>query len=283
VGISAIYHVLTALGRALFPRWAAPTDVILYYHGVAASQRAEFRRQVEWLSKHREIVALAELRDLSAVGNRCVMTFDDGLSNIVDNAIPTLQELGLPATVFAVSENLGKLPRWDIPPRDPDAKVRLMTAEELAALPQPLIDVGSHTATHRSLATLTAERVREELQKSRRQLEEILGRPVRALSVPYGAVLPQLPAIAAACGYSTLVTSSPESVTRESNPLNLGRIGVSPDDWGIEFRLKALGAYSWRRWLPRHRARSASTAPVAELERCSATVAVSAEAVRRGG
>ena len=67
---------------------------------------------------------------------------------------------------------------------------------------------------------------------------------------------PRLADIAQECGYEMVPTSAPTTITSETDPMAFGRFGVGPDDWNIEFRLKALGAYAWRRWLPRHRRRS---------------------------
>lgn len=252
LAISAGYYALTRVSGWFFPRWFAAGNVILYYHGVADRQREAFRRQMQWLCRRRRIVPLSQIMDGDA-GKRCSITFDDAISNILANAMPVLKELQLPATVFAVSGNLGEEPQWKISASDPDAQVKVMTARELAELPRQGIQVGSHTVTHRALSDLSLEEVRAELVDSRRQLEAAMHQPVRFLSVPYGAVHPQLPAIAAGSGYGMVVTSAPQLVTRESGPLCLGRFGVSPDDWKLEFRLKALGAYAWRRFLPRHR------------------------------
>jgi peptidoglycan/xylan/chitin deacetylase (PgdA/CDA1 family) len=255
VTVSALYHVCANTIRILRPRRRKGAGVILYYHGVSAEQRRSFMRQIQWLANNRSIVPLADIKSRAAQRSGiCSLTFDDAFQNVLLNAVPVLEEARVPAVVFAVAGCLGRTPTWSIPSTDPDAELKVMSADELASLPWPLIEVGSHTYTHRPLAKLPSPQVHEELERSRQCLEEITRRPVRFLSAPYGSVHPQLPTFAEAAGYSLVVTSSPQPVTSESDIFNLGRIAVSADDWSLEFKLKALGAYAWRRWLGRHRA-----------------------------
>jgi peptidoglycan/xylan/chitin deacetylase (PgdA/CDA1 family) len=64
---------------------------------------------------------------------------------------------------------------------------RAITAEEAVALTDGgLIDVGAHTVTHPMLGALPADRQRDELVRSKRDLEDILGRPVPGFAYPYG-------------------------------------------------------------------------------------------------
>ena len=46
----------------------------------------------------------------------------------------------------------------------------------------------SHTASHRALTGLSDEEMKEEFERSNARLEELTGRPVRALCYPTGAV-----------------------------------------------------------------------------------------------
>jgi peptidoglycan/xylan/chitin deacetylase (PgdA/CDA1 family) len=64
---------------------------------------------------------------------------------------------------------------------------RTLTREEVVALGQGrLIDIGSHTVHHVSLATLPVTVQREELQHSKTALEALLGNTVDGFSYPYG-------------------------------------------------------------------------------------------------
>lgn len=94
---------------------------ILMYHGVverplvpACWQQlpvAAFRRQVEWVGRRFRVLPLVEALDRMREGTlpprSCALTFDDGFENDVSVAAPILARLGLPATVFVVTDLLG--------------------------------------------------------------------------------------------------------------------------------------------------------------------------------
>jgi peptidoglycan/xylan/chitin deacetylase (PgdA/CDA1 family) len=64
---------------------------------------------------------------------------------------------------------------------------RVVTREELRHLAEGnLVQIGAHTVTHAALSQLTAERQREEIAGSRRDLEAALERQVTGFSYPFG-------------------------------------------------------------------------------------------------
>jgi len=69
------------------------------------------------------------------------------------------------------------------------ADAMLMTWDHVRELRAAGMDVQSHTRTHRVLQTLSAADLCDELQGSRRELEQELGEPVRAISYPVGHAL----------------------------------------------------------------------------------------------
>jgi peptidoglycan/xylan/chitin deacetylase (PgdA/CDA1 family) len=64
---------------------------------------------------------------------------------------------------------------------------RTLSLEEACSLAQgELIEVGSHTVTHPVLSALSAASQRDEIQRSKTYLEELLGRPLMSFAYPYG-------------------------------------------------------------------------------------------------
>lgn len=62
-----------------------------------------------------------------------------------------------------------------------------LTACQLGALvADGLVDIGAHTMTHPSLAALTSEQQRAEIQESRCRLQALVGAPVTSFSYPFG-------------------------------------------------------------------------------------------------
>ena len=71
--------------------------------------------------------------------------------------------------------------------RAPRQTHRTLTTEELVAVgSDPLVEIGSHTVNHPSLAALTTEDRRREILDGKAALERWLGRPVSTFAYPYG-------------------------------------------------------------------------------------------------
>ena len=70
--------------------------VVLAYHSVRPQERARFARQMDDLVRYAKPVR-PDVKSLPADGNRyAVVTFDDGLENIIGNALPELNRARFP-------------------------------------------------------------------------------------------------------------------------------------------------------------------------------------------
>lgn len=129
------------------------------------------------------------------------ITLDDGYRNNLTHALPVLQRHGFSSTCYAVSQLLGQSNVWDhalgIPPSP------LMTASELQAWVAGGQEVGSHTRHHVRLPELPDAEAQDEIERSRRELEQTCGVPVRHFCYPYGAWLPQHEAQVRAAAYES--------------------------------------------------------------------------------
>lgn len=127
-------------------------------------------------------VELGDLCDRQARGEPldglAAVTFDDGLHGVYRHALPILRDLDVPATVFVVADPESSAQPW------PGS--RTMTNEEVRALAENGVTIGSHTMSHASLPGLDAAALRHELHDSRARLEELVQQPVDLLAYPYG-------------------------------------------------------------------------------------------------
>jgi len=81
-----------------------------------AVTRSTFRRQLDYLARHHEVVGLHELLDrVDDPSGAVAVTFDDGYADNLHHALPLLRERGMPATIFVVSGYVetGRHPAWD--------------------------------------------------------------------------------------------------------------------------------------------------------------------------
>lgn len=88
------------------------------------------------------------------------------------------------------------------------------------------VEIGSHTKSHPQLSTLSGEALREELQSSKKDLEERLGRKIEHFCYPYGDLNAAVKEEVAQAGYRSAVTTRRGHVLDRSDPLLLPRIPI---------------------------------------------------------
>lgn len=112
------------------------------------------------------------------------LTFDDGYTEVRDIAWPLLSERKIPFHVFLVTDYAGRENRWDLSlGRPPFRHLDWPSVREMAASG---ITFGSHTASHVDLTRMSRGDARANLERSRTDIEDVLGKAVRTLSYPYG-------------------------------------------------------------------------------------------------
>jgi len=162
------------------------------------------------------------------------VTFDDGYAHLRDILPDLMQEFGLRPTVFLPTAYLGCNNSWDYSsvfrstPHLDAAGIR-----ELASLG---VEFGAHGHRHVDLTRLKEADLRDELERSRKTLEDILGQPVTSLSYPFGRVNHSVATAAADAGYRYGLTMSFPSAS--DSDLTLGRIPVYGFDTWFSLRQK---------------------------------------------
>lgn len=221
-------------------RWGYPIDSfprVLAYHKVT---RFEFGGT--WVPPGRFIAQLDHLldRDCSFIsenkfleilsGRRVcaarevLLTFDDGYQELMEKALPALEKREIPAHIFVVTDFIGRENSWELDL--PGRRCRHLSVGEIRDLAGRGFSFGSHTRTHRDLTRLDPEATLDELVRSKEKLEEILGRPVRSLSYPFGRFDERISREAAAAGYEAAFSMYPPGSNSRLDPLALRREGV---------------------------------------------------------
>jgi peptidoglycan/xylan/chitin deacetylase (PgdA/CDA1 family) len=218
---------------------------VLYYHSVLENQSEKFIRQLDYLSKIYSFVSLSSLNRLPTKKNLISITFDDGLSSILRNALPELKKREIPTTIFIPAANIDNFPKWEQKDQEIYYSDKIMSREEIRELSDRGIEIASHTLHHTDLRNVHSEAAKEELLLSKSILEEITGIEVVSFSFPYGSYNDELINLAFESGYSIVYTTQPEIIYLPTKRKVFGRVSVEPDDSLLEFKLKAAGAYSW--------------------------------------
>jgi peptidoglycan/xylan/chitin deacetylase (PgdA/CDA1 family) len=183
--------------------------VVLMYHGLHRDPLEphfdprysvlpiDFERQMRLLAMRRERAWLPGMAPAIAppAAPEVMITFDDGFTSDAEIALPCLRAAGLRAAFFVTTDFV------DRPGR--------VTRAQLLAIAAAGMSIGSHGATHRFLSTLPAEALREELRRSRSELEQWTGQPVTLLALPGGRGGVRERDAALAAGYTLVFGSEP--------------------------------------------------------------------------
>lgn len=126
-----------------------------------------------------------------------VVTFDDGYENLHQYALPILSQYCFGATIFMVTEHVGKQNDWATFPKGMTRRA-ILSWDQAKALREIGIEFGAHTRTHPDLRCLPQSQVNEEIVGARQDLEEQLQCKVQTFAYPFGSVNPVIATIAAA-------------------------------------------------------------------------------------
>jgi peptidoglycan/xylan/chitin deacetylase (PgdA/CDA1 family) len=221
---------------------------VLCYHRISsdddelAVSPSAFRSQMELLlqtdAKPQTLDdAVDTFRD-ETVGRRVCVTFDDGYYDNLENAVPVLRDLGIPATIFVPTkliDGLAPVYWYAHPPR-------LLTWAELHDINQDeRITIGAHTRTHRALPMLPENEAWDEIAGSRSDVEERLGRPVTSFCYPAGLYDERHVRMVSAAGYRVGVTCDPGANGPGQQPHALRRLMIGSRDNLKMFEAKVTG------------------------------------------
>jgi peptidoglycan/xylan/chitin deacetylase (PgdA/CDA1 family) len=102
-----------------------------------------------------------------------------------------------------------------------------LRADALRRLAESGVEIGFHTRRHDLLPGLDSEELFEAMRDGRSDLEQVVGRPLRTISYPYGEADARVAAAARGAGFQAGFTGIRAPVTPDSDPLLLGRLAPS--------------------------------------------------------
>lgn len=217
---------------------------ILYYHAVPDEDAANFAAQMEHLAKNAELV-FADCETLPETDKPIVaVSFDDAFESVADNALPVMERLGIPTTIYVPTGWLGKTPGWAAETAD-DADEKVMDADRLKTILNPLVRLGSHTIDHPRLTQLDPEAQQQQFKASRDFLEDLTGSVVDTIAFPYGDYDRAVAVRAREAGYRQLYTVFPQAILADHTGALRGRTSVEANDPLSLFDLKLHGAFAW--------------------------------------
>ena len=147
--------------------------VAVNFHGIGEPERAlEPGEAAFWIAEDRFRAILDAVAGHPGRA-RIRLTFDDGNRSDRTIALPLLRERGLRAEFFVLTGRIGAPGSLD--------------AADIAALRAAGMGIGSHGVAHRDWRRLGPAGLAAEVAGSKAALEALIGAPVAAAAVPFGA------------------------------------------------------------------------------------------------
>lgn len=179
----------------------APVIDILMYHSVSDAggptsiPPATFAMQMRALAESG--VPVVSLDDLAASrsggpalpARSVIVTFDDGFRDFADAAWPVMVRHGIRPMVYLPTGFVGRAEGWK-GIREPARP--LMDWTTVRRLADEGVAFGSHTVRHPDLDSLAPGALAEELDRSKREIEDRLGQPAEHFAPPYGIAGPRV-------------------------------------------------------------------------------------------
>jgi peptidoglycan/xylan/chitin deacetylase (PgdA/CDA1 family) len=146
--------------------------------------------------------------------DKCVLiTFDDGIADNYTVAEPILKSYGFHAGFFIITDFVGTEGYMDI--------------DQIKGLISDGFDIGSHSLNHEKLSDYNFKEQLDIITSGKAGLEELIGQPVKYLSIPYGALNADTLAVLSLAGYNSAFSSYGGFSSKYDNPFALRRIYIS--------------------------------------------------------
>lgn len=196
--------------------FAVPASVpVLMYHSISEEgqpaflpfcvSKSQFETELEILAAGGfETLTVSELVRYRAEGirlprNSVVLTFDDGFADFHTTAVPMMRKFGFRATLYLTTGFVGGTSRWLASSGEGDRP--MMSWDDVRDCSNAGMEIGAHTVTHLALDRLQHDTARQEIETSKRHIEEAIGKEVTSFAYPFGYYSPAVRQLVQKAGF----------------------------------------------------------------------------------
>lgn len=171
-----------------------------------------------------------------------IITFDDGMQDAIDNAVPILKNSGFTAVFYIPTDYVGRKSSWMLP--EVNVEFQVIDWATVKSLDRTGFEVGAHSMSHPHLDKVSSDDCYRELFGSRRKLEEVLGHEVRHMAYPFGDYNERVITLVDECGYVTACTTEQAIASLNNDMLTFPRLNMGMDAELLNFLCKINSADS---------------------------------------
>ncbi|MEA1987229.1 MAG: polysaccharide deacetylase family protein [Candidatus Marinimicrobia bacterium] len=165
---------------------------ILAYHkispkfelGLTTISPKKFYKQMRYLKKKGMVGCSLKEYLQNPAENKFVITFDDAYENIFEFVFPFLQSIGFTASIFVIVNYIGKENTWDA--NLGGIKFKHADKIQLEIMKDNNWEICSHSMNHIALGNLTEKKIKDEVKKSKLELEKMFDIEVNSFGFPFG-------------------------------------------------------------------------------------------------
>ena len=165
---------------------------VLLYHSISDDDSIMslnvniFENQIKYLKKNGYTsVNFNEINQREK--KQIIITFDDGYKDVFVNALPILKKYNFKATCFFVTNFIGQDNNWDIKKKN-FSKKEIMNSNDINHWISSGMHIGSHSHNHLDLTKISEKNLLNELEFSKKILEDKFNTSNEIFCYPYGKV-----------------------------------------------------------------------------------------------
>lgn len=200
-----------------------------------------FKKQVQLLiEKGYQTITFQQFSENSNLPEKpIIISFDDTYKSVYQNAFPIMQDFNYRGVIFVISDYIGKMNNWEA--YAVQRNHLHANADEIKEMLQNGFEIGSHSKNHKFLPLMNAKEIEEELNVSKKILENNFNVKIKSFCYPFGGYNKRVVSITDKCGFDFGVGNIKFNLYSKPNQLSLQRRSIYSTDGLTAFYKKVRG------------------------------------------